>query len=123
MPANSGHAHKRYERRPIEFLNREEIDAVLAVPNLSTWIGRRDRTPLLVAVQTGLRVPELYGLNCEDVVLGSGAHVRCLGKGRKQRCTPLRSETATTLNTWLRERRGLPENPVFPQRPWWSTQP
>ena len=78
----------------IDFLDREEIDALLAVPNLSTWLGRRDRTLLLIAVQTGLRVSELIGLNCQDVVLGTGAHVRCLGKGRKQRCTPLRPENS-----------------------------
>jgi integrase/recombinase XerD len=106
--------NKRHERRPIEFLNREEIDALLAVPNLSTWLGRRDRTLLLVALQTGLRVSELIGLNCEDVVLGTGAHVRCFGKGRKQRCTPLRPETARALAAWLRERHALPDAPVFP---------
>ena len=106
--------NKRHERRPIEFLNREEIDALLSVPNLSTWIGRRDRTLLLVAVQTGLRVSELTGLKCQDVVLGTGAHVRCLGKGRKQRCTPLRPETATILDSWLRECNGLPKDSVFP---------
>jgi integrase/recombinase XerD len=106
--------NKRHERRPIEFLNREEIDALLAVPNPSTWIGRRDRILLLVGVQTGLRVSELIGLNCQDVVLGIGAHVRCLGKGRKQRCTPLRPETARALNAWLRERHGLADQPVFP---------
>ena len=106
--------NKRHERRPIEFLSREEMDALLAVPNLSTWLGRRDRTLLLVAVQTGLRVSELTGLNCQDVVLRTGAHVRCLGKGRKQRCTPLRPETARMLDAWLRERQGLPEDPVFP---------
>jgi integrase/recombinase XerD len=106
--------NKRHERRPIEFLTREEIDALLAVPNPSTWLGRRDRTLLLVGVQTGLRVSELTGLNCQDVVLGTGAHVRCVGKGRKQRCTPLRPETARALEAWLRERRGLPDNPVFP---------
>lgn len=106
--------NKRHERRPIEFLNREEIDALLAAPNLSTWLGRRDRTLLLVGVQTGLRVSELTGLNCQDVVLGTGAHLRCLGKGRKQRCTPLRPETAKTLDAWLRERRGLPDHPLFP---------
>lgn len=105
---------KRHERRPIEFLSREEIDALIAVPNPSTWIGRRDRTLLLVAVQTGLRVSELIGMNCQDVVLGAGAHVRCLGKGRKQRCTPLRPETARMVQAWLLERQGLPENPVFP---------
>jgi site-specific recombinase XerD len=106
--------NKRHERRPIEFLNREEIDALLAAPNPSAWIGRRDRTLLLVGVQTGLRVSELIGLNCQDVVLGTGAHVRCLGKGRKQRCTPLRPETARAVNAWLRERHGLPDQPVFP---------
>lgn len=106
--------NKRHERRPIEFLNREEADALLAAVDPSRWIGRRDRTLLLVAVQTGLRVSELTGLNCQDVVLGTGAHVRCLGKGRKQRCTPLRPETATMLDAWLRERHGLPDNPVFP---------
>jgi integrase/recombinase XerD len=95
---------KRHVRRPIDFLNREEMDALLSVPDSSTWIGRRDRTLLLVAIQTGLRVSELIGLNCQDVILGSGAHVRCLGKGRKQRCTPLRPETAKMLKAWLRER-------------------
>ena len=106
--------NKRHEQRPIDFLNREEIDALLAVPNRSTWMGHRDRTLLLVAVQTGLRVSELIGLKCQDVVLGTGAHVRCLGKGRKQRCTPLRPETAKMLEAWLRERHGKPEDPVFP---------
>jgi site-specific recombinase XerD len=106
--------NKRHERRPIEFLNREEIHALLAAPNLSTWLGRRDRTLLLVAVQTGLRVSELIGLNCQDIVLGTGAHVRCFGKGRKQRCTPLRPETARALAAWLRERHALPDAPVFP---------
>ena len=106
--------NKRHVRKPIEFLTREEIDALLAVPNRSTWIGRRDRTLILVAVQTGLRVSELIGLNCQDVVLGTGAHVRCLGKGRKLRCTPLRPETAKMVRAWLRERQGQPEDPVFP---------
>jgi integrase/recombinase XerD len=106
--------NKRHVRKPIEFLNREEIDALLAFPNRSTWVGRRDRTLLLVAVQTGLRVSKLIGLNCQNVVLGTGAHVRCLGKGRKQRCTPLRPETAKMVDAWLRDRHGQPEDPVFP---------
>jgi site-specific recombinase XerD len=105
---------KRHERRPIEFLNREEAGALLAAADPSTWVGRRDRTLLLVAVQTGLRVSELVGLSCQDIVLGTGAHVHCQGKGRKHRCTPLRQETATMLKGWLRERRGGPDDPVFP---------
>jgi site-specific recombinase XerD len=104
---------KRHERRPIEFLNREEIDALLAVTDSSTWIGRRDRTMLLLTAQTGLRVSELTGLCCQDIVLGTGAHVHCQGKGRKHRCTPLRPETAKMLEAWLRERHGGPEDPLF----------
>ena len=75
--------NKRHEQRPIDFLNREEINALLVTPSFSTWIGRRDRTLLLVAVQTGLWVSELIGLNCQDVVQGTGAHVRCPRKGQK----------------------------------------
>jgi site-specific recombinase XerD len=104
---------KRHQRRPIEFLHREEIDALLAATDTSTWIGRRDRAMLLLAVQTGLRVSELVGLSCQDIVLGTGAHVRCLGKGRKERCTPLRPETAKMVDAWLRERRGRPDDPLF----------
>ena len=86
---------------------------MLAAPDLSSWVGRRDGTMLLLAVQTGLRVSELIGLRCEDLVLGTGAHVHCEGKGRKHRCTPLRPETVKVLETWLRERRGRPEDPLF----------
>jgi site-specific recombinase XerD len=105
---------KRYERRPIDFLRREEIDALLAAPDPARWTGRRDRTLLLVAIQTGLRVSELIGLRCQDVVLGAGAHVRCQGKGRKERATPLRKETVSVVGAWLRERRGSPQDPLFP---------
>ena len=105
---------KRYVRRPICFLTAVEIDFLLAAPDLNTWSGRRDRTLLLLAVQTGLRASEVIGLRCENIVLGTGAHVQCLGKGRKTRCTPLRRETVTVLRAWLRERCGQPSDPVFP---------
>jgi integrase/recombinase XerD len=105
---------KRHERRQIEFLHRAEIEALLAAPDPSTSIGRRDRTLLTVAVHTGLRVSELIGLCAQDVVLGTGAHVKCLGKGRKQRATPLRAEAAALRERWLQERNGLPHDPVFP---------
>jgi integrase/recombinase XerD len=104
---------KRHERRPIGFLNREEIDALLSATDLSTWIGRRDRTLLLLTVQTGLRVSELISLICQDVVFGTGAHVHCQGKGRKHRCTPLRPETTKMLKAWMRERHGRPDDPLF----------
>ena len=105
---------KRYERRPIEYLLREEIDALVAAPDTSTWIGRRDQVLLLVAIQTGLRVSELTSLQRQDVTLGSGAHVRCKGKGRKQRCTPLRKEAVRLLVPWLRECPNESHAPIFP---------
>lgn len=105
---------KKYERKPIDFLAKPEIDALIAVPYQSTWNGRRDRTLLLLAIQTGLRVSELIGLTCNDIVLGSGAHVRCKGKGRKDRCTPLRKELVIALRSWLQERSGQPDDPLFP---------
>ena len=107
---------KRYTRRPVDFLDRDEIEALLQAPDLQTLAGRRDRTLLLVAVQTGLRASELIQLRCQDVQLGPGAHLRCEGKGRKQRRTPLRQDAAAALRAWLDERRGELDAPVFPNR-------
>ena len=94
---------KRHDRREVQFLTRPEIEALLAAPDRSIWIGRRDHVLLLLGVQTGLRVSELVGLDRDAVVLARGAHVRCLGKGRKERCTPLTPTAVTTLREWLRE--------------------
>jgi site-specific recombinase XerD len=105
---------KRYTRRPIAFLTPPEVDALLAVADANTWAGQRDRTLLLVAVQTGLRAAELLGLRCKDVMLGCGAHLYCHGKGRKERCTPLRKDTVGALRSWLCRRRGQPDEPLFP---------
>lgn len=106
--------NKRFERRPVDFLVRPEIDALLGAPDRSTWAGRRDHALLLVAVETGLRCSELAGLRIESLVLGRGAYVRCHGKGRKERCTPLRKPTVAVLRGWLRERGGAPSDPLFP---------
>lgn len=105
---------KRHKTKPIDFLTRPEIEALLAAPDPKTWMGRRDRTLLLVAAQTGLRASELIGLRCQDVTLGTGAHVQCTGKGRKQRCTPLRKDAVVALRAWLRERHGQPADTLFP---------
>ena len=94
---------KRHTRTLIHFLDRPEIDALLAAPDQQTWFGRRDHALLLVAVQTGLRLSELTGLQREDAALSTGAHVRCVGKGRKERCTPLTKKTVAVLKAWLRE--------------------
>ena len=105
---------KRAQKTTIEFLSREEIEALVAAPDRATWRGRRDRTLLLVFVQTGLRVSELTSLRRDSVVLGPGAHVRCEGKGRKRRCTPLRRDAIDALTAWLDEQRAAPDAPLFP---------
>jgi site-specific recombinase XerD len=105
---------KRYERRLVEFLSPEEVQALLGAPDQRTLLGRRDWALLQVAVQTGLRVSEIRSLKQRDVELGRGPHVRCLGKGRKMRCTPLRPEVARLLSGWLAEHNEDPDAPVFP---------
>jgi site-specific recombinase XerD len=95
--------NKRFTRTQVRFLTRPEVEALLAAPDQSTWFGRRDHAFLRVAAQTGLRVSEMTGLTREDVTLGIGAHVRVIGKGRKERCVPLAKPTASVLKAWLRE--------------------
>jgi integrase/recombinase XerD len=107
---------KRCERAEVSYLIRPELDALLAAPDQGTWTGRRDHALLDVAAQTGLRVSELTGLRNCDVELGTGAHIRCTGKGRKQRCTPLARSTVAVLRAWMQERRGEPGDPLFPAR-------
>lgn len=94
---------KRFTRTLVRFLTRAEVDALLAAPDQRTWFGRRDYAFMLMAVQTGLRLSEITGVTCDDLVLGTGAHVRVTGKGRKERCTPLAKPTVAVLKAWLRE--------------------
>ena len=105
---------KRFQRNLVPFLTHPEIEALLAVPDQRTWLGRRDHALLLLAVQTGLRVSELTGLRCEHAVLGRGAHVRCHGKGRKERCTPLSRQVVSVLRAWVHEYQGTPSDALFP---------
>ena len=104
---------KRFDRAIVTYLTPEEVDALLAAPDRKRWIGRRDHALLTVAIQTGLRVTELTNLRCHDVHLGTGAHVEVIGKGRKQRATPLTSQTIAVLREWLNERAGQPAEPLF----------
>jgi integrase/recombinase XerD len=105
---------KRHGKTLITFLTKEETDALIAAVDASTWTGRRDRAMLMLAAQTGLRASELLSLNVGDVHLGTGAHVNCIGKGRKQRITPLTKTTTRMLRAWLAERAGQPGDPLFP---------
>jgi site-specific recombinase XerD len=107
---------KRTDRTPVSFLTHTEIQALLASPDRATWLGRRDHALLLTAAQTGLRVSELTGLTHGDVDLGTGASVRCHGKGRKDRITPLTKQTSRVLRTWLGELDDHPNDPLFPSR-------
>jgi integrase/recombinase XerD len=105
---------KRATKAVVTYLDDDEIRALLAAPDRATRIGRRDHTLLLLAVETGMRVSELTGLTCDAIQLGTGGHVRCHGKGRKERVTPLRREARSVLRAWLDERIGQPADPLFP---------
>lgn len=107
---------KRVNRVLVPYLDRAEIDAILSAPDRSTWLGRRDHLLILFAVQTGLRVSELIGIRAGDVVLGAASHVRCSGKGRKERCTPLTKQVTRFLRVWLAENDRRPDDLVFTTR-------
>ena len=107
---------KRYERNTVNYLDRDEIQALLAAPDKRTWLGRRDHALLALTIQTGVRVSELTGLRVGDVHLGTGAHIRVTGKGRKKRATTLTGETVKVLRAWIEERQGQPDDPLFPTR-------
>jgi integrase/recombinase XerD len=105
---------KRFDRAIITYLTHAETDALLAAPDHSRWIGRRDHALLTLAIQTGLRVTELTTLRCQDTHLGTGPHVQAFGKGRKHRATPLTNQTVVVLREWLTERDGQPDQPLLP---------
>ena len=106
---------KRFERNLVTFLTETEVDALLNACDRGAWTGRRDYAMLVLAIQTGLRISEITGLTCGDLRLGSpGAHVHCLGKGRKERITPLLPSTIAVLKVWCDERQGDSLTPLFP---------
>jgi len=107
---------KRYDQTLITYLTPPETDALLTAPDQATGTGRRDHALLALAVHTGLRVSELTALTIADVHLGTGAHVRCLGKGRKQRITPLSAKVSAVLRAWLAEHPGRPTDLLFATR-------
>jgi site-specific recombinase XerD len=105
---------KRHARALVHFLTRPEAEALLAAPDQRIWAGRRDHAFLLIALQTGLRLSEMTGLQRQDVLLGTGAHIRVVGKGRKERCTPLTKQTVVVLKAWLQEPSKSDKQPLFP---------
>jgi integrase/recombinase XerD len=107
---------KRHQRNTVSYLDLGEIKVLLAAPDRSTWLGRRDHALLVLMIQTGIRVSELTGLRIGDVHLGVGAHLRVTGKGRKMRSPTLTRETVAVVRAWLKERHGQPDQPLFPTR-------
>jgi site-specific recombinase XerD len=107
---------RRFDKALVTWLTEAELDALLAAPDTTTRTGRRDHAMILLAAQAGLRISELTGLTCGDVHLGTGPHVCCHGKGRKQRTTPLTKPTTAVLRAWLAGRAGQPGEPLFPAR-------
>jgi integrase/recombinase XerD len=105
---------KRHQRNLVSYLTEAELGALLAACDEGTWTGRRDHAMFLLAARTGLRVSELIGLDNSDLVVGTGAHVHCIGKGRKERRTPLLPSTVSVLRAWAAERGGAPGGPMFP---------
>ena len=105
---------KRCQRNLVTWLTETEVDALLSAPDRTTWTGRRDHAMLVLAAQTGLRMSELTGLTIADVNLDAGAYVHCVGKGRKERATPLTKLTVRVLRVWLAERGGAADDPLFP---------
>jgi integrase/recombinase XerD len=107
---------KRTDRPLVTWLTKPELEALLAAPDQRTWTGRRDHAMILLGAQTGLRASELTKVRIGDITLGTGAHVQTVGKGRRERVTPLTDTTVTTVRAWLKERGGMPADPLFPTR-------
>ncbi len=106
--------HKRTERNLVTYLTEPEVDALLAACDQTTWTRRRDHAMFVLTIQTGLRISELAALTCADITLTTGANVHTVGKGRKERRTPLVPATRNVLKAWLKERAGAPTDPLFP---------
>lgn len=105
---------KRFDRPEVGHLSREEVEALIAAPDATTWSGHRDRVLLQVMYNTGARVSEVVGMNIADANLIGVASARFRGKGRKERVVPLWKETRRRLREWLQRLPPDPLGPLFP---------
>ncbi|MEV4902742.1 tyrosine-type recombinase/integrase [Citricoccus sp. NPDC055426] len=106
---------RRHEQATVSYLTETETDALLQAPDRKSWFGRRDHALLVTAIQTGLRLSELTALTIQDItttILGAAVHT--IGKGRRERATPLTRQTLASLRPWLREAGPEPTAPAFP---------
>src|ERR1043165_5395092 len=106
---------KRARSRPVEYLEFDEVQAVLTAIDRTTANGRRDLALLATMFNTGARVQEIITVRVLDVHLQTPPHVRLFGKGRKERLCPLWPQTAELLHALLAERgeSPLPGHPLF----------
>lgn len=108
-------SESKFTRNQINFLSKDELDILLTTQNLNTWVGRRDHVMILIAIETGLRLSELISLVWTDISLkGSSGYIQCLGKGRKERCTPISSDTVKVIHNWKSEMDLSGSEFVFP---------
>lgn len=108
---------RRHERAIVSYLTGPETEALLAAPDRTTWYGRRDQALLITAVQTGLRLSEITALTIGDITTTTpGAAVHTIGKGRKERTTPLTRQALAVLCAWLPEAGPAPTASAFPTR-------
>jgi len=105
---------KRTDKRLVGYLTREEIDTVLAAPDQSTWIGRRDYALLLTMYNSGARLSEMTCMRRGQVKFDSTTYLQLHGKGRKERLVPLWTKTGRVLRNWFRELELKPTEVAFP---------
>ena len=99
---------KRAPQNVVEYLEADELHALLEAPDCTTRDGRRDRTLLLTMFNTGARVQEILDLRPCDLQLERPPQVRLRGKGRKERICPLWPQTVQALDALLQEQGDQP---------------
>lgn len=104
---------KKTEEALVAFLDRNEMQALLDAPEISTTLGVRDRAMLHLTYACGLRVSELVSLRMDQFDTRAPPSLRVLGKGRRERILPLWKETVSALNAWLRVRRSNDAPEIF----------
>ncbi len=107
---------KRTDHFLFECLEKNEIDALLKVQDLTTWFGQRDHSLLLALYNTGARVSEITRVQLKDIDLQRQKAIHLHGKGRKERIIPLWPQTISVLENWINNIVSTPESPLFPNR-------
>ena len=105
---------KRFQMPLLKYLTLEQVQAILAAPDISTWSGKRDRVLLATFYNTGARVSELIALKPSDIDVNRSMSIKITGKGRKQRVLPIWKNTAKQLKSWVKYLKTESDSPLFP---------